>query len=89
MKKNLIDKNGEVRELKEEDFRRMRPASEVLPGLVASARNGRGPQKEPTKEAVTIRYSPEILEFFRATGKGWQTRLNNALLDLVRKKAKA
>ena len=38
----------------------------------------RGPQKRPTKVAVTVRYSPEVVEYFRATGEGWQTRMNDA-----------
>lgn len=33
------------------------------------------------KEQVAIRYDAEILAAFRATGKGWQTRMNNALKD--------
>jgi len=45
----------------------------------------RGPQKQPTKVAVTVRYSPEVVEYFRATGEGWQTRMNDALLAYVRR----
>ena len=43
----------------------------------------RGPQKRPTKVAVTVRYSPEVVEYFKATGEGWQTRMNDALRDYV------
>jgi uncharacterized protein (DUF4415 family) len=34
-----------------------------------------------TKEQVTLRLDTQILEQFRATGNGWQTRINDALLD--------
>ena len=34
-----------------------------------------------TKEQVTLRLDTEILEQFRATGNGWQTRINEALRD--------
>lgn len=34
-----------------------------------------------TKEQVTLRLDTQILEQFRATGDGWQTRINDALLD--------
>lgn len=34
-----------------------------------------------TKEQVTLRLDAQILEQFRATGSGWQTRINDALLD--------
>ncbi len=45
----------------------------------------RGLQKLPTKIAVTVRYSPEVLEYFRATGDGWQTRMNDALRAYVKR----
>jgi uncharacterized protein (DUF4415 family) len=49
----------------------------------------RGPQKRPTKVAVTVRYSPEILEYFKATGEGWQTRMNDALREYVEQHRRA
>lgn len=33
------------------------------------------------KEQVTLRLDVQILEQFKATGNGWQTRINDALLD--------
>lgn len=43
----------------------------------------RGPQKQPTKVAVTVRYSKEVLDFFKSSGEGWQTRMNDVLRDYV------
>ncbi|MDR0577477.1 MAG: BrnA antitoxin family protein [Candidatus Accumulibacter sp.] len=43
----------------------------------------RGPNKRPTKEQVAVRYSPEVLAYFRATGAGWQTRMDAALKDWI------
>lgn len=43
----------------------------------------RGPQKRPTKVAVTVRYSPEVVAYFKATGEGWQTRMNDVLREYV------
>lgn len=34
-----------------------------------------------TKEQVTLRLDTQLLERFRATGSGWQTRINDALMD--------
>lgn len=48
-------------------------------------RSGRGPQKAPTKERITIRLSHEVVEHFRATGDGWQTRMNEALKRVISK----
>jgi uncharacterized protein (DUF4415 family) len=52
---------------------------------VISARRTRGPNKHPTKEQVAVRYSPEVLAYFRATGAGWQTRMDEALREYVAK----
>ena len=46
-------------------------------------RGQRGPQKAPTKEQITLRLSPEVLAYFRATGPGWQTRIDAALKAFV------
>ena len=81
----LID--AESPELTAEDFAKMRPMREVFPGLVEAQQRGelrvRGPQKAPTKERVALRLSPEVVEYFRATGAGWQTRMDQALLEVV------
>jgi uncharacterized protein (DUF4415 family) len=88
MKKPLIDKNGEVRELTKEDFKRMRLASEVVPEIVKAYKEGRlkvrGSQKAPTKVQTTLRLSRDVVDFFRATGRGWQTKLDKALKEYVR-----
>jgi uncharacterized protein (DUF4415 family) len=47
-------------------------------------RRGRPPLERP-KIAVKLRLSQEVVEGFRATGPGWQTRINAALEDVVRK----
>jgi uncharacterized protein (DUF4415 family) len=39
----------------------------------------RGPQKTPTKQQVTLRLDRDVLQRFRATGVGWQGRINAAL----------
>ncbi|MDF7681219.1 BrnA antitoxin family protein [Enterobacteriaceae bacterium ESL0689] len=44
-------------------------------------RRGRPASTQPTKQSVTIRYSPEVIEAFRSTGKGWQTRMDDALKE--------
>jgi uncharacterized protein (DUF4415 family) len=49
----------------------------------------RGPQKLPTKVAVTVRYSAEVVEYFKATGEGWQTRMNEALQQYVKRRRAA
>jgi len=50
---------------------------------VVAVRRTRGPNRHPTKEQVAVRYSPEVLAYFRATGPGWQTRMDEALSEYV------
>ncbi len=52
-------------------------------------RGERGPQKAPVKVPVTIRLSPEVVERFRATGSGWQSRIDTVLRDWLKKHAPA
>lgn len=47
----------------------------------------RGPGKRPSKEAINIRLSPEVLSAFRAMGDGWQTRVDGALRDWLKRHA--
>ena len=82
--KPLIDADGEVRELTAADLKRFRPAQEVLPKTLLAKLKVRGPQKEPIKERITIRLSPEVVQRFRETGDGWQTRVDAALKDWLR-----
>ncbi len=53
-------------------------------GVVVGQVKTRGPNRRPNKEQVAIRYSPEVLAAFRATGPGWQTRMNEALKDWLK-----
>lgn len=50
-------------------------------------RGKRGPQKAPTKKLVSLRLSPEVLDHFKATGPGWQTRIDTTLLQSIKKRA--
>jgi uncharacterized protein (DUF4415 family) len=81
--KPLTDEEGEVRELMAADFKNFRLPGEILsPPLLAKLNaSGRGPQRAPTKERITIRLSRDVVARFRATGEGWQTRLDEALRD--------
>ena len=42
------------------------------------------PQAAVTKERITIRLSPEVVQAFRASGEGWQTRMDAALRDWLK-----
>jgi len=42
------------------------------------------PRAPVTKERITIRLSRDVVEQFRASGDGWQTRMDAALKDWLK-----
>lgn len=72
-------------------FAKARPASDVLEGLLGQAaakemlkpKRGR-PALATPKEHVNIRLDADVLDAFKDTGAGWQTRMNNALRDWLK-----
>ena len=64
----------------DEMIERSRPLSEIHPPhVVAALVRRRGPQQAPIKTPVTVRLDPDVLDKFKATGPGWQSRMNEAL----------
>jgi uncharacterized protein (DUF4415 family) len=83
----LTDADGEVRELTAEDFRNFRPTSDFpeLAEAFERARGQRGPQKTPVKDRIGLRLDHDVVEHFRATGPGWQSRINDILADHIKR----
>ena len=54
-----------------------------------ASRKLRGAQVLPTKVSTTIRLSTEVIEAFKASGSGWQTRIDLALKEWLRDHALA
>ena len=64
----------------DEELANARPFAEVFPELAESIRRTRGrPAAENPKKQVTLRIDADVLERFRASGRGWQRRMNEAL----------
>lgn len=78
----LIDDDNP--ELTDEDFARAVPISKLPQSLQAKLRKRGRPVAAITKERITIRLSPEVVERFRETGDGWQTRMDAALADWLK-----
>jgi uncharacterized protein (DUF4415 family) len=67
------------------DFAKARPAPDMPADMLAQFKNGRGrPKLTIPKEGVKIRLDAEVLTALRASGRGWQTAIN----DLLRSKIK-
>jgi uncharacterized protein (DUF4415 family) len=80
---NMIASDPDNPELTDEELAKMKPFREVLPDLAKSidrqiAQRGR-PPLPVTKKPVTIRLDPEVIAKFKATGPGWQSRMNDVL----------
>lgn len=58
----------------------------VFPGGGGDAymKRRRGPGRAPHKVPTTIRFDPEVLAALKATGRGWQTRVNEAMREWVK-----
>jgi uncharacterized protein (DUF4415 family) len=63
----------------EKDFARSMRPEDYPPELRNAFRRMRGPQKAPTKQLVSLRLDRDVLAHFRATGPGWQARINETL----------
>jgi uncharacterized protein (DUF4415 family) len=67
-------------------FERGIKVKDLTPEILARVAR-RGPQKTPTKVAVSIRLSPEVISHFKEKGPGWQSRIDDALRKIAKIKA--
>ena len=67
-----IDADRDTWFLTDEEWEKVKP----------TVRIGR-PPAEVTKERITIRLSRDVVTQFRATGAGWQTRMDAALRQFI------
>ncbi|AJX33984.1 BrnA antitoxin family protein [Burkholderia oklahomensis] len=51
--------------------------------MTRGGKRGRPPHEVP-KVQLTVRYDVDIVDAFKATGEGWQTRMNDALREWLR-----
>ena len=66
--------------LSKKTISRMKAVSETHPGTPSRVR---GSQLTPTKKQLTLRLNGEVVDYFKLKGKGWQTEINDVLLDYV------
>jgi len=73
------------------DFAKAKPASDVLAGLFGKAqakemlkpKRGR-PKAAATKSHINLRVDDTLLATFKASGPGWQTRMNAVMADWLK-----
>jgi len=93
--KNKTQKNSygtpdsDVPEMTAADFRKARPAKDVLPGLITAAKRARGrPPSANPKQHVSLRLDAKVIAGFKAQGPGWQGRINDALTQALTRTTK-
>ena len=60
------------------DTAKLEKAVKIL--VLAETKKGKGRKADDkAKKLLTLRLDPDVIEHFKSTGKGWQTRLNEAL----------
>ena len=47
------------------------------------------PKSDNKKLLVSVRYSPEVVAYFKSTGEGWQSRMDEALREYVKQRRAA
>ncbi|OGT13223.1 MAG: hypothetical protein A3F73_07725 [Gallionellales bacterium RIFCSPLOWO2_12_FULL_59_22] len=85
--KLIADAPGEDRPLTREEAARRKNAvvGHSLPELREKlAVRRRGAQKAPTKIPTTIRFDADVLAELKASGRGWQTRVNDAVREWLK-----
>ncbi|PID54789.1 MAG: hypothetical protein CR978_02190 [Gammaproteobacteria bacterium] len=98
MKENKYDADGSLLELGDDFFKNAKTGAglaETNPaiaklieaqkdGVLAVRPVGR-PVSDNPKQSTTVRLDSQVLDFFKAGGKGWQTRINAVLREHVKK----
>lgn len=64
-----------------EQLAQARPFGEAFPELTETMRKNLGgrPPVEKPKLAISIRLDQDVVEKFKSTGRGWQSRINQIL----------
>ena len=76
-------------EMTRADFARARRLRVDMPDVVEAMKRGRGrPKAERPKERVSLRLDPDVVAAYRATGEGWQSRINDTLARALRRRSR-
>ena len=83
----MIASDPDNPEWTDDDFAKAKPFSEAFSELAEKMRRNVGgrPKSENPKVPVSIRLDQDVVAKFKATGPGWQTRMN----DILRREAQA
>lgn len=79
----MIASDPDAPEATDEQLAQAKPFGEAFPALADAMRKNVGgrPKSDNPKVAVSLRLDQEIVARFKASGPGWQTRMNDALRE--------
>jgi len=77
---NQIANDPEAPEATDEELAQAKSFAEAFPDLHESIKRSRGrPPAEAPRRQISIRLEPDVIKKFKATGRGWQSRINDVL----------
>ncbi|HEX8416578.1 MAG TPA: BrnA antitoxin family protein, partial [Methylobacterium sp.] len=67
--------------LTDDELARLRPQTDGMPAAMAAAfvKRGGRPKSDSPRVPISLRVDPAVLEAYKATGPGWQTRMNEVI----------
>lgn len=79
----MIASDPDAPEATADQLAQAKPFTEAFPALADAMRRNVGgrPKAENPKVAVSLRLDQDVVARFKASGPGWQTRMNTALRD--------
>ena len=82
--------DDDIPEMTKADFAAAKSLKAAMPDVVEVMKRGRGrPKVAHPKQRVSLRLDPEIIAAYKATGEGWQSRINDILArEVPKRKAK-
>lgn len=82
--------DDDIPEMTDADFAAAKSLRADMPDVAEAMKRGRGrPKVQNPKRRVSLRLDPKVIAAYKATGEGWQSRINEILArSLPREKAK-
>ncbi|WP_027230090.1 BrnA antitoxin family protein [Phyllobacterium sp. UNC302MFCol5.2] len=75
-----IASDPDAPEATDEELAQAKPFAEAFPDLAESIKRSRGrPAVDNPRQQISLRLEPEVIAKFKATGKGWQGKINDIL----------
>lgn len=70
-------------EADEEWFKQAKPSAEIIPDILERYHREKEELESGKKERLRILVDKEVLDYFRAQGGDWHTRINEALREVM------